>query len=144
MEPLAIGSAVVGIISASIRIGKPVYDLTISLHDAPASASAVEVELKEIRFALESLQAYLIGVQRTDVARRSLLSLNHIVATLTGCVTTYSALEALVAKCTTNGDIRGVIERAKWVFYEHDIQTLISRLQNHKQSLTLMLMTLQW
>jgi hypothetical protein len=143
MEPLAIGSAVVGIISASIRIGKPVYDLTISLHDAPASASAVQIELNEIRSALELLQAYLIGAQRTDVARRSLLSLNHIVATLTGCVTTYSALEALVAKCTTNGDIRGAIERVKWVFYEHDIQTVIMRLQSHKLSLTFMLTILQ-
>lgn len=144
MEPLAIGSAVIGIISASIRIGKPLYDLAVSLTDAPKSAVALHTELNDITSALKQLQTYLIGAEKTDIARRSLLSLRNIVATLTGCVTTYSELEEIVRKCTSNGEVSGVIERAKWVFYEHEIDGVVRRLQNHKASLTLMLTTLQW
>src|SRR5882762_1114037 len=131
MEPLAIGSAVVGIISASIRIGKPIYDLTVSLNDAPKSAVALRTELNDITSALEQLQTYLIGAEKADIARRLLLSLRNIVATLTGCVTTYSELEEIVRKCTSNGEVSGVIKRAKWVFYEHEIDEMVRRLQNH-------------
>jgi len=73
-----------------------------------------------------------------------MLSLTEIVATLTGCVTTYSEVERLVVKCTTEGEITGKIESAKWVFYERDIEKVVARLQSHKLSLVFMLNILQW
>ena len=63
---------------------------------------------------------------------------------LMGCLTTYSELEELVAKCTTDGEITGQIERTKWWFYEGDIEKVVARLQGHKLSLVLMLNILQW
>jgi len=144
MDPLSIGSAVVGIISASIRIGKPLYDLTVGLKDAPKSAVALQAELNDIRSALEQLQTYLVGVEKADMARRELLTIKNIIATLTGCVTTYSELEEIVRKCTNNKEISGVIKRAKWVLNEGKINMIVGKLQNHKASLTFMLTTLQW
>lgn len=144
MEPLSIGSAVVGIISASVRLGKPLYTLTVGLTNAPNNAVSLQNELNVIQHALELLQKYLIGAENLDSSRKSLLSLRNIVATLTGCVTTYSKLEEIVRKCTSTGEISGVISRAKWALHEEEIDRMVGRLRDHKLSMILMLTTLQW
>lgn len=38
----------------------------------------------------------------------------------------------------------GVFDRAKWLFKEGKVATIVQRLQNHKASFTLMLSILQW
>jgi hypothetical protein len=99
-------------------------------------------ELNSVTAALERLEIYLMGAERTNVARRSLLSLRNIVATLTACVKTYSDLEIMVIKCLDNKTRQ--VERIKWLINEADINELTQRVQGLKSSLTLMLQVLQW
>ncbi|KAJ4301843.1 hypothetical protein N0V90_003939 [Kalmusia sp. IMI 367209] len=95
-DPLSIGSAVVGLISASARIALVLHHFIVRTRDAPKSASQILDEINSISAALEQLQIYLIGASKANAARRPLLSLHNIVATLTACVTTYSDLERVV------------------------------------------------
>jgi hypothetical protein len=99
MDPLTIGSAVVGLIAAASRIGPLLYQFVLHTKDAPKSASQVHDEMNSVTAALEHLQRYLLGTSTTNVERRSLLSLRNIIATLTMCVTTYPNLERVVRKC---------------------------------------------
>lgn len=140
MDPLSIGSAVVGLIAAATRITPIVYHFITHAHDAPKTASQILDEMNSITTALERLQTYLVGASTTDVARRSLVSLRNIVATLTACVTTYSDLERIVGKCLEDGKVK----KMKWLINEGDIGELVHRVQGHKSSLTLMLTILQW
>lgn len=75
MEPLSIGSAVVGLVVAAGKITLGLNQFINSVKKAPNSASAVITEIIDITAALGRLQAYLIGVGRTDPARRPLLLL---------------------------------------------------------------------
>jgi len=142
-DPLSIGSAVVGLVVAAGKITLGLNQFITSVRDAPKSVSAVVAEIFDITAALGHLQAYLIGVGRTEPARRPLLSLENIVVTITGCVTTYSELEAITKKCS-GGQPMGLFNRLEWMLRESDINNIIQKLQNHKSSLTLMLTILQW
>jgi hypothetical protein len=88
MDPLSIGSAVVGLIAAASRITPIIYHFVTHTFDAPKSASQILDEMNSITAALEQLQIYLMGASKTNAARRSLLSLGNFVAMLTACVTT--------------------------------------------------------
>jgi len=140
MDPLSIGSAVAGLIAAASRIGPIIYHFVTHAHDAPKAASQILDEMNSVTAALGQLQVYIAGTSETHVARRSLLSLRNIIATLTACVTTYSDLEKIVGDCVDAGHVN----RVKWLVYEGDIGELVQRVQAHKLSLTLMLTILQW
>lgn len=140
MDPLSIGSAVVGIIAASTRMAPILQHLISETRYASKTASQVLDEVNSISAALTQLQLYLIGAVDSDVARRSLVSLNNLVATLTACVTTYSDLERIVGNCSS----RGRVNKLKWLYYEGEIAKLLQRVQVHKSSLLLMLNILEW
>jgi hypothetical protein len=140
MDPLSIGSAVVGLIAGASRIAPILYHFITHTRDAPKTASQILDEMNSITAALERLQAYLIGASQASVSRRLMLSLRNIVATLTACVTTYSDLELVVSKCVEAGKV----QRMKWMINEGEIVELVQRVQAHKLSLTLMLTILQW
>jgi hypothetical protein len=142
-NPLSIGSAVVGLVVAAGRITLGLHQFINSVRYAPKSALAVFAEVKNITAALNQLQAYLIGAGRTEPARRPLLSLENIVVTVTGCVTTYSELELITKKCFDKQP-KGVFTRLEWTLRETEVNKIIDKLQNHKSSLILMLTILQW
>jgi hypothetical protein len=140
MDPLSIGSAVVGLIAAAARMSPMIYHFITHAHDAPKTALQIHDEMTSITAALERLQTYIMGASTTNAGRRSLLSLRNIVATLTACVTTYSDLEKVVDCCIQDGKVK----RVKWLISEGEIGELPQRVQAHKLSLTLMLTILQW
>ena len=140
MDPLSIGSAVVGLIATAARVAPMLHHFVSHARDAPKSASQILDEMNSITSALEQLQIYLMGAYKTNAIRRSMINLRNIVATLTSCVTTYSDLEFMVNKCMSNGEVK----KFKWVINESDIEGLLNRVQAHKLSLVFMLTILQW
>jgi hypothetical protein len=140
MDPLSIGSAVVGLIAAATRIGPVIQHFITHTRDAPKSASQVLDEMQSTTAALEQLQVYLIGVSKTNAARRAMLSLRSIVTSLTACVTTYSDLERVVNRCVSDGRV----SRVMWIYCEQEILDLVRTVQGHELSLVFMLSILQW
>ncbi|KAF2692134.1 hypothetical protein K458DRAFT_354399 [Lentithecium fluviatile CBS 122367] len=139
MDPLSIGSAVVGLIAAASRIAPVLQHFISHTRDSPKSASQVLSEMQSITAALEQLQVYLTGASQTSAGRRAMLSLRAIVTSMTACVTTYSDLERVVGKCVVDGQVK----RAKWVYYESEIAKLVQKVQANKLSLIFMLTILQ-
>ena len=94
----------------------------------------------------------------TNKSRLTLISLHHLMATLSGCVLMCSALdkklgdvaglrEAGVQTGTSgSGNKAGLlVEKIKWVLWkEAEVKELIEDLQRHKLSLNLMLNIIQW
>ena len=91
-------------------------------------------------------------------SRLTLISLHHLMATLSGCVLVCSALdkklnnvaglrEAGVHTGTSgSGNKAGLlVEKIKWALWkEYEVNELIEDLQRHKLSLNLMLNIIQW
>lgn len=132
-----------GLMAAAGRITLDLHQFINAVKYAPKSAQAVFTEVKDITAALAQLQSYLAGLGQAKPARKPLLSMENIIVTVTGCLTTYSELEVITKKCFDKQPM-GVFTRLEWLLREMDVNKIINRLQNHKSSLILMLTILQW
>lgn len=111
--------------------------------DSPALAQRILFEVADISAALGQLQDFVVNRTKTASERGSLILLDQLLTTLTGCVTTYSDIQLVLTGLNISEDM-GTFDRIKWMRQEERLNTLVQRLQSHKSSLTLMLTILQW
>jgi hypothetical protein len=143
MDPLSVAAAIVGLLGAGVKITSALDTLISSTQDAPSLAISAHQEVSDITAAVSHLQTYISGQMQVSTQSESLILLEHVLATLTGCVTTYSDLQSVLDGLGTT-DRMTVFDRTKWIFYQTRVTTIVQRLQNHKASMTLMLSVLQW
>ncbi|KAJ4031876.1 hypothetical protein NW761_012978 [Fusarium oxysporum] len=142
MDPLSVSASVVGLLGAGAKITSCLWTFATNARDAPQLARHLVFEVADITAALESLQAYVCGQAQAPGERGALILLEHVLTTLTGCVTTFSDLQSLMDQLNLSPDM-GTIDKMKWARQESSICAIVQRLQNHKSSLTLMLTVLQ-
>ena len=142
MDPLSVAASVVGLLAAAGKMAQLLRKLT-AMADAPALARVVLAEMNDTTAALSQLQEYLNGTNHVNSDRKKFILLEHVVATLTGAVTTYSELEAIIIAIRIDPAM-SAFDRLKWSNKENEIRGIVQRMQNHKNSLTLMLSILQW
>lgn len=143
MDPLSVSASVVGLLGAGAKITSCLWTFATNARDAPQLARHLVFEVADITAALGSLQAYVCGQAQAPGERGALILLEHVLTTLTGCVTTFSDLQSLMDQLNLSPDM-GTIDKMKWARQESNITAIVQRLQNHKSSLTLMLTVLQW
>ncbi|CZR32655.1 uncharacterized protein FPRO_01975 [Fusarium proliferatum ET1] len=142
MDPLCVSASVVGLLGAGAKITSCLWTFATNARDAPQLARHLVFEVADITAALGSLQAYVCGQTQAPGERGALILLEHVLTTLTGCITTFSDLQSLMDQLNLSPDM-GTIDKMKWARQESNIAAIVQRLQNHKSSLTLMLTVLQ-
>ncbi|KAJ9669307.1 hypothetical protein H2201_000659 [Coniosporium apollinis] len=120
MEPLSVIAAVAGLITAGAKISTILYEFTSSMEDAPRLARDVLTELNALTVALGHVQTYVLGAAQASPARTSLILLEHVLVTLTGCVTTYSDLEVVLKGLNMSSSLR-VYDKFRWTIREKSI-----------------------
>lgn len=98
-HPILLGGAVVCSMAAAGRITLDLHLFINAVKYAPRSALAVFMEAKDITSALTQLQGYFAGLGEANPQREPLLSMENVVVTVTGCLTTYSELEIITSTC---------------------------------------------
>ena len=139
-DPLSIAAGVVGVLTAAAQISSLLTKFTKSTIAAPQQAQVVLTEVNDIGGILSHLQSYLVGLDTPNRSRTSLLKVEKVVTIVSGCVLTFSELEKLLDALKTD-DLK-VLDCLKWARKESAIMGLIQRLQNHKASLSLVLIIL--
>ncbi|KAJ0107714.1 hypothetical protein J7T55_010321 [Diaporthe amygdali] len=142
MDPLSVSASIVGLLAAGAKITNAVTKAVMGVSNAPGLAKQILQEIDDITAALGFIQNYLHRRADASTERENLILLEHILITLTGCVTTYSDLQIKVDDLETSPNM-GLLQKVQWWREESDIGALVGRLQNHKSSLTLMLTILQ-
>lgn len=72
-----------------------------------------------------------------------MIIVEHLIVTLMGCVRTFSYLQKETSGLRSR-DGMSTMDRLKWAQKGDIISEVLRRLQEHKPSLTLMLIILQW
>jgi hypothetical protein len=142
-DPLSVTSAVVGLLAAGAKLSSCLASFVSHVRDAPSLAQSTLQEITDIAAALNQLHTYLHGHKQASTERGSLILLENLLATLTGCVTTFSDLQHMVDKLAISENMR-IFDRMMWSRKQDKIYLILQRLQNHKASLALMLTILQW
>ncbi len=102
------------------------------------SASRMKAQVDDIRKILGQLQLFLLKVNGASRSRTSLLMVEQVVATLSSCVLTFSDLQVFVEGLQSEATM-GLMDRVRWMSKETELKAMLSRLETHNSSLTLML-----
>ena len=142
-DPLSVAASVVGLISAGAQMITTLYNISSAMKDAPQLANAAADELANITMVLQRLHQYISGKAHASIQRLSLITVEHITATLTSCVVTYSELDVVLKSLHVDTGLRAW-DRGMWYLKKDRVNEIVQRLQNHKSTLGLMLNILQW
>ncbi|KAK3655202.1 GTPase activating protein (GAP) for Rho1p [Elasticomyces elasticus] len=141
-EPITVAASVAGLISSASTMIPILYNVGTSIRDAPQLTKEVAGELANITVVLQQLFAYISGKARASIERLNLITVEHITATLTDCVVTYSDLDAVLKSLRVDSGMRAW-DRGMWYIKKGRVGEIVQKLQNHKASLGLMLNILQ-
>ncbi|KAK5734230.1 GTPase activating protein (GAP) for Rho1p [Elasticomyces elasticus] len=141
-EPITVVASVAGLISSASTMIPILYNVGTSIRDAPQLTKEVAGELANITVVLQQLFAYISGKARASIERLNLITVEHITATLTDCVVTYSDLDAVLKSLRVDSGMRAW-DRGMWYIKKGRVGEIVQKLQNHKASLGLMLNILQ-
>lgn len=142
-DPLSVAASVTGLIAAAAKISNVLYTVVNKARNAPDDCRKIKNELDDIRNVLAQLQVFIMGAKRPSASRAALIMVDQVVVTLAACVTTFSELDAFAEGLRNDAEMR-ILDRLRWSTKESDIRLILSRLEAHKASVTLMLSILTW
>ena len=96
MDPLSVAASVAGLISLAGQLVPALYHLASTIKEAQQDALAVTAEVASMSIVLQGLQKYIIGITQANPPRLQMITVEHITASLTACVFTYSELDAVL------------------------------------------------
>ena len=138
MDPLSVAASVIALLGAGGKIVS-LLSKVATIADAPALATVTLMEMTDVSTALRHIGDFVNGAIKVPAERQKYILLDHLLATLTGCLTTYSELEVIIDSLKIGSSGMSVFDRVKWTVKEASIRTIVQRLQIHKNSLNLML-----
>ena len=153
MEPLTITAAVTGLLGATVSVYNTLNSLRLGVKDVPHEIHMLLTETHEMQSAAVSLQGMVRRATQLPKYRTSLISLDHLVTTLTETIMTISQLDRLLeplkivhtpAYALVKDDILPLRDRIKLVVDNTKTANLVRRLQRNKASLSLMFNIILW
>lgn len=143
MDPISLIASVTGLLTAASKISSVLHDFIGREKDAPDNARSVAAEVFHLRACLAQLSPFLHGTQPTSRSRRAAISMEQVVVISTSCVTTLSDLERMLDGFKLDQPLsRGT--KLRWALQEQKINTLLARVRESRNSLTLILTILTW
>lgn len=136
-------ASVAGLISLAGQLVPTLYNLGATSKDADSDAKAAAGEIAGMSTVLQGLQAYIVGRSLASPKRLQLITEEHITASLTAFVVTYSELDVVLKALHVESGLRAW-DRAIWFLKREKVEELVQRIQNHKMTFTCMLNILQW
>ena len=141
MDPLSVSASIIGLLSVASKIVKALTTLVYSAKGVLKSEYIVLIEVSDVRACLSQLQSFLPGTRTASRSWTSLLMVEQVLVTLTGCVLTFSELGKITDTFKVELPLRAV-DRFRWMLKEQTISKCLRRLRNSKALLKLMLTAL--
>jgi len=142
MDPLSVTASIVGLILAAGQVTSGISTIKSFLSDAPRVDHHLS-QTKEIETCLAAIQNFLSSIESGPKDRMGFIKIEHLVATLTQAVLTFSELEALVKKIVA-GTRSALMVRVHWTRKQNRVADIMLRLESHKSTLSSMLSIVQW
>ena len=143
-EVLGVASAVVGILTAAVKIAHLFSSIMSATREWPQVLQDALMELKHVEISVSSLQRYLLFLQSINPSRAALIQVDELIVTLTDTTLTFYDLEKLLETLVAPKSIRVLRNAAAWSRHVKEIEGYLVKLQRHKSSLTLMLTIIRW
>ena len=143
MDPISLAASVWGLLGA----GERVISFLSSIPDVPNAAANVLTECHALCAIFVQLNDFISDQDQQSMTRKSRISLNYLVATLTGCMTAFSELDKVLRSLGAPMDGNDgssyqftFIDKLKWMLKEKSIEKILRNMQMHKNSLNFMVL----
>jgi len=146
MDGLSVAASVAGLFQATTKVISFISVMT----ESSSTARNVLAEVKALQIIFSQLQNFIDNFTESTEGtgdRKSMISVNQLVATLTGCFCAFTDLEQVLESLNTNEDSSSLFRlwsSAKWALKDKDLSRILSFLQIHKSSLSLILQIIYW
>ena len=145
MDGISVAASILGLVGAAAKVTLYLNTLVRSVRRVPKLAQSVLLEVSDVSICLSQLQRLLLGMERASKSRERLIMIEQLVLVLSNCVSIFSELEEILESLDLmDGTPITKIKIARWLRRQQSISTLLMRLQASKQSLTLIVTTLNW
>ncbi|KAK0511561.1 hypothetical protein JMJ35_006134 [Cladonia borealis] len=143
MDGISVAASILGLVGAAAKVTLYLNALVTSVKTAPKLAQSVLLEVSDVSICLSQLQRLLLGMERGCRSRERLNMIEELVVVLSNCVSIFSELEEILESLDLMSSTTiSKIKIASWLRRQNSISTLLMRLQRSKQSLTLIVTTL--
>jgi hypothetical protein len=140
MDGLSIAASVAGL----VRLSTKAIDVISVAVGTSTVARNVLTEANSLKVILHLLQDLILDFTDGKTHdRTSMIYINQLVATLTGCVCAFTDLKNILDSLSSKPG-QGLWGSVKWTFKDQDLARILCDLQTHKSSLNLMLMIITW
>jgi hypothetical protein len=139
------GISVATSVSGLIQLAAKVVNFISTALDAPHTARNVLTQTLALQPIFHQLQDFVLGFSEGDEARKSMIYVDQLIVSLTGCVCTFSELDQVVESLKTYPDSQLYAWGSmKWARKELVLRRIFGSLQQHKSSLGLILAIYTW
>lgn len=141
MDPLALAPGLSGLITTADKISSCLSAFTAGMLDAPNLARNVVAETQALSEIFTQLQTTLWrhGGQDVRAGRPAMVFMDHVVLTITGCITLLAELEKEMEGVGTADASQQFLDRLRWTMREAVIRRILDSLQMQKEALVLVL-----
>lgn len=144
MDGISVAASILGLVGAAAKITICLNALVTSVKTAPKLAQSVLLEVSDVSVCLSQLQRLLLGMEMGSRSQERLIMVEQLVVVLSNCVSIFSELEEILESLDLTSRTMPKVKVARWLNRQQSISTLLIRLQASKQSLTLIVTTLNW
>jgi hypothetical protein len=134
---LSVAASIPGLLTAAGKICGLIEPFSVTWN-GPNPLQEAFNDVKNVAFALHSLQRYLQRLDIVSPKRAALIQVDELIVTLTDMVLTFSQFENTLEFLVKLGGAMS------WVRYPKQIEEHMAKIQRHKASLTMMLNIIQW
>ena len=113
------------------------------MKEAPKLARTVLIEVSDSAACLNQLQRYIHGALSTSISQEQLVMMESLIVALSNCMLIFSELEEIVDSPKPAEPMQSW-RMVQWHFKEQTISAMMTRMQQSKPTLSLMLTTLTW
>jgi hypothetical protein len=142
MDPLSVAASVAGLLALAGKITS-VLSTASSARTASITATHILNETQSLKYIFTQLKNLMSHPTLARHDRLGMVSVDELVAMLTGCVMVFSELDEELKGLGENDEM-GYWDRFKWEQKESTLKKIIERLAVHKASLNFMLTLLVW
>ncbi|KAF4626605.1 hypothetical protein G7Y89_g11553 [Cudoniella acicularis] len=138
MDPLSVVTSIAGLLKAAAAVSSIASKISASKTSGFKEIRNVKTTVETIRSVLLQLQFLLLRSATINHERASMILVNEVVVTLTGCVMTFSDLDGCIKGLESDEKLR-LLDSVRWTSSVPELKGYLQKLEAHKSSLTLML-----
>jgi len=143
MDPLSVAASIAGLLSAAKEVSSIIRRIASSRKTGIREINEILITVQILRSVLLHLQLLLCSPSVISAAGSSLIMVEEVVVTLSGCVMTFSDLDGCIRDLDTE-DRLGFLDSARWATRTPELKKYLDKLESHKSSLGLILNILTW